>query len=178
MTELDCCHVDDDISEGAQLRRCSLCTQMAEEDVLILPPQGELTRLGATEEDVEQYPQLEAYDDTMVYSVTEFCRKNLVGVDGTNLQMMEVIDGRDEFILGQVCLFLVKNHIKPVCSDLFMLSALLKEMARRLGEGDIQTVNRRHELRANGVLTADDVVPDAVRSKWLEADGREHAASA
>ena len=91
---------------------------------------------------------------------------------------MQVIDGNDQYVMAQVCLFLVKNRIKPMFSDMVLLVPLLKETARLLGEGDITAVNRRHELRVNGVLTADDVVPDAVRSEWIDADGQERAAAA
>ena len=183
MTELDCCHVDDDISEEAQLRRWSLCTQMAEEgdvegDVPVLLPREQLTEIGVTYEEVEQYPRMTKLSDKVCFATAECCRKNLVGVNGTNLQMMQVIDGKDQYVMGQVCLFLVKNRIKPMLSDMVLLVPLLKETARRLGEGDITAVNRRHELRVNGVLTADDVVPGAVRSEWIDADGQERAAAA
>ena len=86
MTELDCCHVDDDISEEAQLRRWSLCTQMAEEeDIPVLLPREVMMDLGKTNEEVEQYPRMTKLSDKLCFATAESCRKNLVGVNGTNL---------------------------------------------------------------------------------------------
>ena len=143
---------------------------MAEEgDVPILPPDGKLVELGIAAEDVNQYSPIENWSDILLYSATDACRKGLVGKNGTNLEMLRVIDDNEHYVVGQVCVFLVKNQIKPMASDLFMLVMLVKETARRLADGDIHTVNRRHQLTIDGVLTplGDDIVPDAVRATWV-----------
>ena len=148
----------------------SLYTQMSEEeDVPILPPGGKLAELGIAAQDVNQYSPIKAYSDILCYAATDACRKGLVGKNGTNLQMVSVIDDNEHFVLGQVCLFLVKNQIKPLASDLFMLDVLVKETARRLGEGDMHAVNRHYQLTCDGVLkpSGDDIVPDAVRATWV-----------
>ena len=70
---------------------------------------------------------------------------------------------------GQVVLFLLKNQIKPMASDLLMLSSLVEETAERLGDGNVHAVNRRRELTDDGVLkpTGDIIVPDVLRAWWL-----------
>ena len=148
--------------------------QMAQRDFVIHLPDSLMAKLGVTTQDVEQYPPLKAYSDKLLYAITDACRKSLVGMDGTNLQMMDAIhNGNEGLVLGQVCLFLVKNQIKPMASDLTLLEDLVKETATRLGEGDMHAVNRRHQLTAVGVLkpAGDDIVPDAVRAEWVVGVG-------
>jgi hypothetical protein len=144
-----------------------------EENVVHLPARV-MAILGVTEDTVEQYPQFSHINDKMLYTITDACRKNLVGVEGTNLQMIQALDGNEDgFVMGQVCLFLVKNRIKPMNCDVFLLVPLVQITAEKLGEGDIHAVNRRRELTDEGVLkpTGDDIVPDAVRDVWVGNGG-------
>jgi hypothetical protein len=144
-----------------------------EDDVLHLP--ARLTAmLGITEATVEQCPPYKYINDKMLYGATDASRKNLVGVEGTNLQMIEALDGNEDgYVMGQVCLYLVKNRIKPMARDVLLLVPLVQITAEKLGEGDIHAVNRRSELTDEGVLkpTGDDIVPDAVRDEWLGNGG-------
>ena len=143
---------------------------MAQRDVTIHLPDYVMAEIGVTTQGVEQYPPMKGLNDKVAYAATDACRKGLVGTDGTNLQMINAINnGNEGLVIGQVCLFLVKNQIKPMASDLILLEDLVKETARRLGEGDMQAVNRRQQLTAAGVLkpAGDDVVPDAVRAEWV-----------
>ena len=139
------------------------------EDFAIIPSDAELTKLGITAQAVEQYPQLKAYQDIQHYAIADACRKALVGNDGTNLQMINVIRENEKLVQSQVVLFLLKNQIKPMASDLLMLSSLVEETAERLGDGNVHAVNRRRKLTDDGVLkpTGDDIVPDALRASWL-----------
>ena len=144
--------------------------QMAQQDFPIHLPDSLMEPLGLTTQDVEQYPPIKAYSDKLLYAITDACRKSLVGTEGTNLQMIDaILNGNEGLVLGQVCLFLVKNQIKPMASDLFLLVDLVKVTATRLGEGDMHAVNRRQQLTAEGVLkpAGDDIVPDAVRAEWV-----------
>lgn len=145
--------------------------QMAEEeeDFVIFLEKKQSAKLGVTDEQVDQYPQIVNYSDVLVFAAADACRKGLAGLDGTNLQMMDAID--DGLLLGQLCLFLVKNRIRPMASDLKMIGDMVMEVGRRLANGDLYSVNRRHQLTNNGVLhpTGDDIVPDAVRAEWLGA---------
>ena len=143
---------------------------MADEDFLLLPPDEELAKLGATKQDVEQYPPLQNVPDTLHCAAADACRKALVGEDGTNLQMIDVISvGNNVLVAGQVCLFLVKNKIKPMAKHVAILAGLVELTAERLGSGSMHAVNRRRELTNNGVLkpTGDDIVPDSVRALWI-----------
>ena len=139
------------------------------EDFAIIPSDTELTKLGITAQAVEQCPQLKAYQDIQHYAIADACRKVLVGNDGTNLQMINVIRENEELVRGQVILFLLKNQIKPMASDVFVLSSLVEQTAKRLGEGDVHTVNRRSKLIDDGVLkpAGDDIVPRAIRAAWV-----------
>ena len=140
---------------------------MADEDFLLLPPDEELAKLGATKQDVEQYPPLKKMSDILHYAAADACRKAFVGEDGTNLQMMDVMSVGDNLLVaGQVCLFLVKNKIKPMANHVAVLAGLVEITAERLGNGNMHAVNRRRELTNNGVLkpTGDDIVPDSVRA--------------
>lgn len=140
---------------------------MDAENTPILLPDRKMTELGLTQEDVNGYPTVKSYDDVLGFAVAEACRKALVGSDGTNLQMIEAIGDRDELIFGQVVLFLVKNQIKPMTDDMLIIGLMVKGIACRLGEGNMRTVNRRAQLKAEGVLTATDIVSAEVRMKWL-----------
>ena len=139
------------------------------QDLAIIPSDAELTKLGITARAVEQYPQLKKYQDIQHYAMADACRKALVGNDGTNLQMINVICENAELVRGQVVLFLLKNQIKPMASDVFVLSSLVEETAKRLGEGDVHTVNRRSKLIDDGVLkpAGDDIIPRAIRAAWV-----------
>ena len=139
------------------------------EDFAIIPSDAELTKLGITAQAVEQYPQLKNYQDIQHYAIADACRKALVGNDGTNLQMINVIRENEELVRGQVVFFLLKNQIKPMAFDVFVLSSLVEETAKRLGEGDVHTVNRRSKLIDDGVLkpAGDDIVPRAIRAAWV-----------
>ena len=144
--------------------------QMAEEeDFPIHLPTRIMTEMDLTTRVVERYPALTSFNDVLLYCLVDACRKSLVGTGGTNLQMINAIDnGNEGLVFGQVCLFLVKNQIKPMASDLTLLEPLVKETAIRL-EGDMHAINRRHQLTAAGVLNpaGDDIVPDAVRAGWV-----------
>ena len=134
---------------------------------------SDVASLGVTEAEVEQYPEMVSLDDKLLYSATDSCRKALVGLHGTNLQMIAVILSNEHgemFMHGQACLFLVKNKIKPMAKDIQLLAMLIAETARRLGEGDMHAVNRRHQLTHQGVLKPtldDDTVPEDVRANWV-----------
>ena len=143
---------------------------MADEDILLLPPDEELTKLGATKQDVEQYPPLQKISDILHYAAAEACRKALVGENGTNLQMMDVMSNGDNMLVaGQVCLFLVRNQIKPMVNDVALLTGLVEITVERLSNGNMHAVNRRRGLMDNGILKpmGDDIVPDSVRALWI-----------
>ena len=141
-----------------------------QEDVAIMLPDRQLDLLGITEETAAGYPVMKSVSDKLAYGILENSRRNLVG-RGTNLQMIEVLGEDDRVLIGQICLYLVKNQIKPMISDLVLLVPLVQETARLLGQGDMHAVNRRRELRQSGVLTATGIVPRAVRAEWLRDSG-------
>ena len=139
------------------------------QDPAIIPSDAELTKLGITAQAVQQYPQLKAYHDIQHYAIADACRKALVGNDGTNLQMINVIRENEKLVQSQVVLFLLKNQIKPMASNVFILAPLVEETAKRLGEGNVHAVNRRSKLIDDGVLkpAGDDIVPRAIRAAWV-----------
>ena len=145
---------------------------MSAEDPMIHLPDRQCEILGITNEEIDQYPLMAAFTDVTGYAAADSLRLALVGPNGTNLQMLAALDGdEDPVLIGCATLFLVKNRIRPRMSDLELLIPLMQETARRLALGDLHAVNRRHELRENGVLTmGDDVVPDEVRAQWINAD--------
>jgi hypothetical protein len=138
-------------------------------DPPLLPPNSQLESLGVTDDDVMEYPTLVVYDDKLFCAMVDCCRKHFVGVDGTNLQMIDTIGENEGTYMCQVSMFLVKNRIKPLASDVMLLAPGVQETAKRLGHGDIHAVNRRHQLTGEGVLkpAGDDIVPDAVRVVWI-----------
>ena len=142
-------------------------------DVPILPPDLHMQRMGATEHDVNIFPKISAYSDKLFYCAMDACRKFLLGVDGTTINLKTMIEQfGDEVLLIPLSVFLVKNRIKPMASDVFLLQGLVMEAVLRLSGGDGDTVNRRYNLTNSGVLTplGDDVVPPAVRAEWVGAD--------
>ena len=147
--------------------------QMAQQQQLILPP-AVLAALGITVQDVqgEEHDQINFFSDVMGYAAADSCRKALVGVQGTNLQMLSLVEDDDATMLVQVVLWVLKNKMKPTADEVYMLLMLTGETARRLGDGDMHAVNRRHDLTANGVLkpTGDDVVPDEIRYEWVKPE--------
>ena len=143
---------------------------MADEDNLVeILSDEQLRDLGITKMDAEQYPELQNVSDILHYAATDACRKGLVGVDGTNIQMINVIGENKRLMIEQVCLFLLKNQIKPLESVVVMLTLLVETTADLLGEGDMHAVNRRRQLTINGVLKprGDDIVPDTIRALWV-----------
>ena len=118
-----------------------------------------------------RYPRMQRYSDKLGYLLADACRKAFVGIQGTNIEMMDFIKASDvPIVVAQISLFLVKNQIKPAVSDLAMLEALAMETGRRLAKGDAHTVNRRAQLTSEGVLApfGGDVVPLAVRGEWVD----------
>ena len=83
--------------------------------------------------------------------------------------MINVIRENEKLAQSQVVLFLLKNQIKPMASDVFILAPLVEETAKRLGEGNVHAVNRRSKLIDDGVLkpAGDDIVPRAIRAAWV-----------
>ena len=138
-------------------------------DFVLIPSVSKMTELGTTVAQVYQYPELHKLCNRLGYLTADACRKAVVGVDGTNIQMLEAISQNEELIMEQVCLFFVKNRIKPVLRDLELVASLMVETAERLSRGDMLAVNRRHELTNNRVLKpkGDDIVPDALRDSWV-----------
>ena len=67
---------------------------------------------------------------------------------------------------SQAALFMVKNRLRPLASDLYMLELLALGTTQKLADGDAHAVNRRAQLRSQGVLTPDDVMPLTVRESW------------
>lgn len=143
---------------------------MAEEqNPVVLPPADQLALLGLTEEDVDGFPEITAFTDVLGYVATDACRKGVVGVGGTNLQMVEFLENNEFIEIAQVLLFLLKNRIKPLADDVVLIATLVVETGRRLGEGDMQAVNRRHALTRNGVVKprGDDIVGEDLRMMWV-----------
>ena len=143
-------------------------------DPVIMPADVHLNREGVTPAQVLQFPVMQAYSDSAGYGVAELARKNLVGPQGTNLQFVQLINRvmeRDPvhaqgLMWAQAALFMVRNRIRPLASDLYLLEHLALGTAQKLAEGDAHAVNRRAHLKSQGVLTPDDVVPLDVRESW------------
>ncbi|KAL3913568.1 MAG: hypothetical protein SGARI_000592 [Bacillariaceae sp.] len=141
-------------------------------DDVVHPPDSKMAELGVTPAIINEYPEMVSYTDVLGYAACDFARNYFVGVDGTNLQMIELMGNNENgeaLMAAQVCLFLVKNRIKPKVRDLDLVGGLATETARRLGVGDFHTVNRRRTLINEGVLTVAGVVPHAIRAQWLVA---------
>ena len=146
---------------------------MADADVPMILPAQLLAMWGVTEQEVmEQYPQMTMYSDKALYAIADSIRKSLVGVHGTNLQMINAINNsqdKEMLVSIHVGLFLVKNQMKPMEIDAKLLGAGVTATMDLLAEGDMHAVNRRAQLTAEGVLKpdGDDVVPLAVREEWI-----------
>ena len=79
-----------------------------------------------------RFPRMQRYSDKLGYLLADACRKAFVGIQGTNIEMMDFIKASDvPIVVAQVSLFLVRNRIKPAVSDLVMLEALAVETGRR-----------------------------------------------
>ena len=83
--------------------------------------------------------------------------------------MVNVIGENKGLVSAQVVFYLLKNQIKPMASDVFVVSSLVEETAKHLGEGNVHAVNRRSKLIDDGVLkpAGDDIVPRAIRAAWV-----------
>ena len=131
-------------------------------------PEAQLARIGLTSDEVAGFPMTNKHTDVLGHGIAELARKSIVGVDGTNIQMVEAIGNDDDLYTGQAALYLAKNHLNPTAGDVAMLAPLAEETARRLlSLGDSHTVNRRAELKNTGILTDDDVVPANIRLQWI-----------
>ena len=138
----------------------------------ILPPANRLAALGPTVPVVHQFPVISACSDKLFCCALDACRKELVGVIGTPVNLKTMVEENgDEVLLVPLSVFLCQNRIKPVACDVLLLQGLVMEAARRLSEGDMHAVNRRSYLTSHGVLTplGGDVVPEAVRAEWVNA---------
>ena len=138
-------------------------------DTVLHLPNAQLAAMGVTIAQVNAFPRLLTLNDKIGYAAADACRKGLVGVDGTNIQMVNFMTGNAGFGYGQACKFLVTNRILPTVGDVMLIARLINETASKLEDGDMHAVNRRQVLTAEGVVkpTGDDVVPEAVRSVWL-----------
>ena len=86
---------------------------MADADVPMILPAQLLAMWGVTAQEVEQYPQMTTYSDKALYAIADSIRKSLVGVHGTNLQMINAINNsqdKEMLVSIHVGLFLVKNR--------------------------------------------------------------------
>ena len=139
------------------------------DNTVVLPP-FLLTELRITEAEVVQYPELLSINDKLMFAATDACRKGVDGTEGTIIQMINKVEDDPVLLLAQMCLFLVKNKMKPMANDLILISELVLQTAQHLREGHIETVNRRAELIQEGFLKpdVDDVaVPAAERTIWV-----------
>ena len=135
-------------------------------DPLVLPPVTMLERMGLTPADVGAFESLHSLQDVLFFELAEFCRREIVGLNGTTHQLLRTVEGRDMLVFGQAALFLVKNRIRPLASDVCTMSDLSMEAARRVSRGDIHAVNRRHALVNAGGLT-DGILLVNVRARLV-----------
>ena len=134
----------------------------------VLPPDSVMQRMGVTTEEIEAYPESRNINDKAGYAATESARKGLVGANGTNIQLANYLKTNGfQFALGQACVFLVKNRIKPTAVDVALVAEMIFAFTEQLRQGNAHAVNRRAELIAQGILNpqGDDVVPDFVRNE-------------
>ena len=98
-------------------------------DPLVLLPVVLLERMGLTPAALEAFDTLHSYMDLLGYEVAESCRREIVGLTGTTLELLRAVEGRDMLVVGQAALFLVKNRIRPLALDVCVLSELSLETA-------------------------------------------------
>ena len=120
------------------------------------------------------FPKIKFYNDKLVFLIIDSARKLVVGNEGTHIQLRDLIAEREELMYGAVSLLLVQNKIKPMLSDISLMSPAALEGLNRLCDGDMHAVNRRTQLIQEGVVKPDgnNVAPAAVRNEWLPAPTR------